>query len=310
MAELTVASTTDTQKDIVLAAGGTPEPEAKSEVSNEKPERQEVETQLPPKPSKSAAQRRFDALTREINQLKNQLASRPQAAEAKAEPQPQPEVAEPALPARPTQNDVDPQTGQPKFATYEEYEEALLDWKLDIRQAKEAEKARQEAEAKRVQEIEEAYSSQVDAAKAKYEDFEQALSGNIPMWDGVIVAIKQLENGAEVAYYLGKNRDIAKKLMEMTPVRAIAEVGKIAASLGERLADTPDTGEENEAIEEDEEQPVHKADPPPRQAVSAAPRPIKPVGGSATKSSVPLDELPYAEYRKLRDQQARNRYRR
>ena len=40
---------------------------------------------------------------------------------------------------------------------------------------------------------------------------------------------------------------------------------------------------------------------------SAAPAPIKPVGGSATKSSLPPEEMSYRDYRRWRDTQQKNR---
>jgi hypothetical protein len=46
-----------------------------------------------------------------------------------------------------------------------------------------------------------------------------------------------------------------------------------------------------------------------RRPVSKAPAPIRPIGGSSTKSSLPLDELPYQEYKREREKQAKARYR-
>jgi hypothetical protein len=48
----------------------------------------------------------------------------------------------------------------------------------------------------------------------------------------------------------------------------------------------------------------------PKRAISSAPAPIKPVGGSATKSSVPSDQMPYQEFKALREREIKARYRR
>ena len=58
-----------------------------------------------------------------------------------------------------------------------------------------------------------------------------ALSESVVLPVDVIEAIQDIENGPEVAYYLGKNIDKASKLSEMRPTRAALEVGKISASL-------------------------------------------------------------------------------
>lgn len=65
MAEMTVASTTDTQKDIDLAAGVTPtaEPEKPEQV-----EAAEPEPEHKPQPTKSAVQKRIDRLVREARE--------------------------------------------------------------------------------------------------------------------------------------------------------------------------------------------------------------------------------------------------
>ncbi len=90
------------------------------------------------------------------------------------------------------------------------------------------------------------------------------------------------DGGAQVALYLDANPDQAHALCQMPESSAIAEVARLAATLTSRA----------------------------RRQISNAPAPINPVRGSSTKSTVPLDELPYSEYRAIRDKQEKSRYRR
>jgi hypothetical protein len=98
----------------------------------------------------------------------------------------------------------------------------------------------------------------------------------------VMDALLALPGGPEATVHLIKNPEARERLANLPDHVAVAAVADLAARLsssGKRVR-------------------------------SNAPPPIRPVGGSSTKSSVPLDERPYSEYRKIRDQQEKNRYRR
>lgn len=309
MAELTVASTTDTQQEINQAAGAVvkEEPEARPEPEEAPtPDVQVSESEPGQKPgkSKSAYQRRIDKLTREVAELKAKQAPQP-AAELEAEPEPAPQTLGRAKPT-PTPD---------KYETYEDYIEDLTDWKAEQRELQRAEQEQAAAQQQQLRAVIDNWNEQADAAREQYDDFDETLSNQVPIYAGVQMALMELENGAEVAYYLGKHRDVAAKLMEMSPERAIAEVGKLAANLGEVEVESEEPSSSSDEGPQGGSQgggpaATDRAAPPPRRAVSNAPAPIKPVGGSATRSSVPLDELPYSEYRRIRDQQQKNRYRR
>jgi hypothetical protein len=89
-------------------------------------------------------------------------------------------------------------------------------------------------------------------------------------------ATMEVPNPGELTYHLLSHPDVVRKLNEMTPRQAFIEV------IGEsgRLEKT--------------------ATPKP---ISSAPAPIAPLGGYSTKSSVPLDQMEYREFRRVRDQQ-------
>jgi hypothetical protein len=94
-------------------------------------------------------------------------------------------------------------------------------------------------------------------------------------------ALLALPGGPEATLYLIRHPEQARELQGLPEHVAVAKVAQLTARL----------------------------DPAAKRQRSNAPPPISPVGGSATRSSLPLDELPYAEYRRRRDEQSKNRYR-
>lgn len=320
MSDLTVASTTDAQAEINKAAGLPPEkevPESKP-IEGEDIEAREQEAaaaEAAEHKPKSSYQKRIDRLVRERSEAKQEVeelkarltkleqhpwtpeelkALEEKANKARSELAAQHQVETPPQPAaKPKEED---------FKTLGEYLEALADWKTEqklegIRQKIAAEEEKQTQLAAQ-EALVKSYQGRVDAARERYDDFDDfAFKENIPIYDGVKAIIMQDPNGVDLQYYLARNPKVARDLMAMPVELAMAKAGAIAAQLGTTESEAPSS-----AGDEEEPAPVRKA--------KTAPAPIRPVGGSATKSSVPLDELPYAEYRKMRDQQEKNKYRR
>jgi hypothetical protein len=308
MSEITVASTTDAQNAIDQAAGLQVKEAEVQPKEGEEPEQLEAE-QAEKKP-KSAFQKRIDKLvrergeaTKEVEELKARLLKLEQGTnghKAEEPPKKEEQSAVPQTPPKPEQKD---------FQTYEEWIEALSDWKVDRkleaqRAATKAEQDKQAAETAQKQALS-AYEERLNEARERYEDFDDVAFRKIDLYEGVAAIIRDHPNGADLQYYLGRNPKVAKELMEVPVHVAMARAGAIAEQLGRTEEQEPTS----ERIEKEaaEEKPNAFT---PRRAQSAAPAPIRPVGGSATKSSVPIDELPYGEFRKLRDQQEKARYRR
>jgi hypothetical protein len=95
-------------------------------------------------------------------------------------------------------------------------------------------------------------------------------------------ALLSLPGGPAATVHLLRNPAEMRRLAGMSDAVAVAHVGALTAKLN----------------------------PAARRAVGQAPPPISPVGGSSTKSSLPLDQADYPTYRRIRDQQVKNRYRR
>lgn len=154
-----------------------------------------------------------------------------------------------------------------EFQDYTDFQIAKALWQQEQRQSErqsaeiteQMEAARKEAEAARQEEERlqrQTWQAQVVEAKSRYADFETvALSQDVPITQDMARIISTAENGADIAYHLGKNPALAARIAAMTPIEAAMALGEVKASV--------------------------KA-PQPRKATTA-PEPINPVkGGGGT----------------------------
>jgi hypothetical protein len=339
--DITIASTTDTQEQVNLAAGlpagAKPvEVEAGTGVGAgkvETPPAGEVDSkpkpvEEPPKPAegegkakegegktaeelaaevkakeeegkekgKGGFQKRIDKLTRRNYALEEQLEEQGRRVEQllahlEGKIAAAPVGVAPAVEAgKPTEEQFE---GKP----YSEYIEALSEWKADqrIKAAldKQTAEATKQAEEQRTKETFDAYNERVAVAHEKYPDFDEVVNReDVQIPQGVQLVVVELENGPAVAYYLGQHPEICRELCVLSPLAAVARAGVIAATLA---AEEAEKGGE-----------VSPPGGKPKVS-SSAPPPIKPVGGASTKSAVPLDQLSYPDYRRVREQQEKER---
>ena len=90
------------------------------------------------------------------------------------------------------------------------------------------------------------------------------------------------ESGPALMYHLCKNPETCDRIASLPPLVAIKELGRLEAQL-----EVASSG------------PTQAA-----RTVTKAPKPIKPVGGSAIASStVPMDQMNYQDYRRVRNKQ-------
>lgn len=243
------------------------EEQPETPVESETTEKQETEGEEKPE-KKGGFQRRIDKLTREkreleakLGELEGKLADKP-AVQPKEEPKPTPE-------------------GKPsieKYETYDEYVEALAEWKIDQREkARVAEESKRKAEAEQ-QARNATWQERVAEFSKQYDDFDEVLESiKVPITPAVQNTILESENGPALAYWLAQHGDELKRISGLSDLAAAREIGKIEASLTQP-------------------KPAVQAKP----KVSAAPAPIKPVGGTASAHKKPLTEVPYEEYKKRR----------
>jgi len=144
-----------------------------------------------------------------------------------------------------------PTASADQFESTEAYTEALA-----LQKAEEL-IAKREA-AKQHSAILESYQEREEAARDKYDDFEQvAYNPKLPITNVMAETIQSSDIGPELAYYLGSNPKDAERIARMTPLGQAKEIGKIEAKLA--------------------------AEPPVKRTTSA-PAPISPVTARATGS--------------------------
>lgn len=129
------------------------------------------------------------------------------------------------------------------FPDYTDYIAAKAVWTAEQRAAqRQVSDAEQEAEQarKRQTEIQAAersimaqnWAEQVQDAKARYTDFEAvALDHSVPISDSMAALIQSSDIGADVAYFLGKNREAAAEISKLSTIEAARAIGRIEASL-------------------------------------------------------------------------------
>lgn len=261
--EVVVASTSDSQEDVNIAAGLPPAgvPELKPE---ETPEAIAAKAVREKKPEPSInAQKRIDKLTLRANEAERQLAETQKQLEEARGKKPEPVEEKVAPTDRP---------GRAQFKSDDEWIEAVAKW--TINKEREAEKAKeQEAELKANFD---SHIGRVNAAKEKYEDWDEASeeAHNIPVV--VYNALIEMENSGEIMYYLAKHPEVCDTMLGTTQYAALRELGKIEAQLATPIATVK-----------------------PR---TNAPPPITPGGRGVTRTSRPLDdpEVGYQEFKKRR----------
>lgn len=240
------------------------EGEAESSPVSETEERQEPT----PHKKRSDAQSRIQQLVAEkkqrearIAELESQL-SRPKE-DVKAEPSPAPadELKAPKV---------------DDFETYDQYVEALADYKAEVkvRQLK-AEQAQQAAMA--------AVQKQLNDAKARYQDFEAVASPVITaltdkaVHPAVINALDNAENMADVLYAIGGDQQTVNEIVEAAkknPLQAIKKIAVYEYLVKEEMANAS-----KPAVKEEKKVP--------EKPVTNAPKPVTELGGGGTSTEDP-----------------------
>lgn len=211
------------------------------------------------KPEKTFSQADVDAIVAKEKAKVERRAQRERdraVAEAATRSQPQAPKAEPA--GKPTPD---------KFATTEDYVEAVAEWKADqkiTQRLAERERSEQEATQRRAaEEVAHTYREKEEAVRAKYTDFDEvAYNPRLPISDAMAQTIQLSDQGAELVYYLGKNPGEAARIFNLPPIRQASELGKLEAKL---------------------------ASAPPVKPPSSAPEPISPLGGGKSTVTHSLD---------------------
>src|SRR6267378_5535540 len=111
-----------------------------------------------------------------------------------------------------------PKPQRADFANDEAYEDSLVKWGNAKFAADKALEDAHVAERRYYEQNLQNYAAQTKEAKVKYKDWDKVVDQDIFIGRDAQLAILELENGADVIYYLGKHPDYAAKLGEMRPV--------------------------------------------------------------------------------------------
>lgn len=131
----------------------------------------------------------------------------------------------------------------------------------------------QEQERQKAEERQRAFNEKADKARSKYDDFDAiALSPIVPYSQVMGQLVADSDIAGDLAYYLGKNLDEAKRLSQLPPVEAAKQIGRLEAKLSEV--------------------------PKPKK-ITQAPPPIKAVAGNEKVSKDP-EKMSMAEYMEWR----------
>lgn len=245
-------------------------------------EDEDGENEVKPKTKKNGIQKRIDKLSkRAAEEAREKEFWKAEALKAKQSGEPKEEVEPPKAAFQATGKPV-----QDDFESFDDYLEALTDWKADQRE--------QAREAKiRETQVKSEFENRVQTYRGKVKDFEKSHPdfrelveevGDMQLSPVLMDAI--LENEPEFHYELVKNIKELERINGLSAIQAAREIGKIEA----RIASA-------------------KSKPEEKKITTKAPTPIKTVGTGSTggaRKSIFDPDLSQAEYERLRAQGSAN----
>ena len=194
-------------------------------------------------------QKRIDRLTREKYRLQGELEAMRR---------------QPAQQSQPSSQTQDAQPKPEQFSSYEDFLDAKAEWKAERKVAqvlaeREASSRRHSEEAEH-EDVRRKWDSGVVSALQAYDDFEDvALNPEIPITQSMADAIQRADKGADVLYYLGKNKAEATRISKLDKTSQAIAIGRLEATIAK----------------------------PAAKKATDAPEPIQPVGTRASASKDP-----------------------
>ncbi len=168
-------------------------------------------------------------------------------------------------------------SSQPKpeqYVTYEEYVDAVTDWKLEQREIAVRTAAEKREQAAREADFEAKAHKVIGDGEAEYPDFRDVVA-TATITKDMAEALADSPQAHRIAYHLGMNPDESRRIAGLSPRQQAMEIARIEARV-ER-----DTGPGDS-----------------RKTVSSAPAPVKPVkpqSGDSSPGAMSMAE--YAEWR-------------
>ena len=179
------------------------------------------EEKLQEKPKRSARER-INELTKRAHEAEREAQRWREAAERK--------TADPSEKPNPD-----------KFGSYDEYVEALADWKADQRVAesfkrRDAERS-QAAEARAAEAKAQAWAERQSEFREATPDYDAVVGKSaVQIAPHVVDTLLDSESGPELAYHLAKRPETVKRINALSPLSAARELGRIEATLSNPAA--------------------------------------------------------------------------
>lgn len=260
-------------------------PVAAAEAEGEEPEAPADST--PEGEKKTKYQSRIDRLIQERYEAEAKAAVEAERRARLEEELAQLRQAPPARPA-PTAVEGEPQRGD--YPDDDQYIAALVAYRTRqevapvlaaVQQTIEAERAeRARVDAQRI------YLERIAAVRSEYPDFDEMTSKDLPVSPVMAEVILTSPAGPRVSYYLGSHPEECVALSKLPPVQAAVELGRLEARLSAAT-----TGTATQATR------------------SAAPPPVKPVGGAPTTTAASIwdSHISQHEFERIRNEQEKAR---
>lgn len=196
----------------------------------------------PPEPT--AKEKALEAELARIRRKNRELEAARQPAPAPQQQELKPEAI-PGLPAKPSLD---------QFDDYDAYVEALGEWSAEKTLLARDHKQRQAAAQNERDAVVNSHLDRVDAAKAKYTDWDEVAAGasHVQFNDGTLTAILESEQSADIGYHLMKNAAEYQRIINLPPLQQIKEIARLEDKF--------------------------KTAPPPKR-ITQAPTPLNPLGG-------------------------------
>lgn len=191
--------------------------------------------------------------------------------------------------ASPPAGSGDAEPKRDAFESYEDFIAAKAEFRAEKRADERVEKRLKEADEKRSREraseeqqsLAKSWDASVEAARKEIDDFDEVVGeSEAPTTHTMSRALQELPHGAKVLHYLAKHPDEAERIAKLTPVRQVAEIGKL-------------------------EDKVSQLKPSPKTP-SKAPAPINTLGGTNSTATTSLnDKMPIGEWMAKRNAEVR-----
>lgn len=177
-----------------------------------------------------------------------------------------------------------PKPRQSDFENYDDYVDALTDWKTDEKIAAFQREAAAKATDLRTRDNESQFQAKLVEGAERYEDFEDVAQNPVlPITPAMVEILKDTDYPADIAYYLGRNIKECTMISRLPQLQAARVIGRIEAEIKSKFVDG--------------KPPVAPAKP---KTVTNAPPPVKPIGSAevVTKDPNKMTQSEYEEWRR------------